>query len=69
MGYRYDPEADILAVELSKTPFDYAEEYGDFIVHFSKQGRPVYVEILNAKKFLQGATKSLPQSIKKSLTL
>ncbi len=69
MGYHYDPEADVLAVELSDTPFDYAEEYGDFIVHFSKKGKPVYLEILNAKKFLQEATDSLPQNIKKSLAL
>ena len=65
MGYRYDPEADVLAIEISKKPFDYAEEYGNFIVHFSKQNKPVYLEILNAKKFLRSATKTLPPTIRK----
>lgn len=69
MSYRYDPEADILAIEISKTPFDYAEEMGDFIVHFSKKGKPVYLEILNARKFLKNAHKTLPESVKKSVVV
>ena len=67
MGYRYDPEADVLAVELSKKPFDYAQEYGDFIVHFTKTNQPVYIEILNAKKFLRQATRTLPMPIRNAV--
>lgn len=59
MGYKYDPDADILAIEISKEPFDYAEEVGDFVVHFTKKGKPVYVEILNAHRFLRDATKTI----------
>lgn len=62
MKYKYDPESDILAVTMSKTPFDYAEEMGDFIVHFSKNNKPVYIEILNASKFITKAATSLPKS-------
>lgn len=59
MGYKYDPDADVLAIEISKEPFDYAEEVGDFVVHFTKKGKPVYVEILNAHRFLRDATKTI----------
>lgn len=37
MMYKYDKESDVLAVTISKIPFDYAEEMGDFIVHFDKK--------------------------------
>ena len=48
----YDPEADVLRVEISDKPIDHAKEMGNFVVHFSSQGLPVYLEILEAKKFL-----------------
>ena len=67
MEYRYDPESDVLAVVLSKKPFDYAEEMGDFIVHFSKKNKPVYVEILNASRFIKNAARSLPPSSREKI--
>ena len=48
----YEPEADVLRVEISKEPIDFAQEMGNIIVHFSEKGLPVYLEILEAKKFL-----------------
>jgi len=48
----YDPEADILRIEISKRPIDHAMEIGNIIVHFSSNDLPVYLEILEAKKFL-----------------
>jgi len=39
----YDPESDVLRVEISKQPIDYAKEMGNFIVHFTKNGLPVYL--------------------------
>lgn len=57
--YTYDPDADVLAYFLSKKPFAYATEMGDFIVHFDKNDAPVYVEVMNASTFLIGAAKSL----------
>ena len=62
MKYSYDQESDVLAVSISKKPFDYAEEMGDFIVHFDKNDKPVYVEILNASKFVSNAATALPKS-------
>ena len=48
----YDSEADVLRVEISQKPIDYAREMGNIILHFSPKGLPVYLEILGAKKFL-----------------
>jgi len=47
----YEPEADVLRFEVSNQPIDYAKEIGNFIVHFSKDNLPVYIEILKAKNF------------------
>ncbi|MBI4600161.1 DUF2283 domain-containing protein [Candidatus Uhrbacteria bacterium] len=49
----YEKEADILRVELARVPIDYAQEMGPFVIHFSKRGIPVYVEVLNASRFLK----------------
>lgn len=66
MQYKYDPESDVLSVTISKKPFDFAEEMGDFIVHFDKNNKPVYVEILNANQFIAKAAQTLPKSAKTS---
>jgi uncharacterized protein YuzE len=52
----YDPHADILLVEVSKRPIDYAEELGSVIVHFTKNHKPVALEILDASQFVTQAT-------------
>lgn len=60
----YEQEADILSWELSKKPIDFAEEAGNMIIHFSKNREPVYVEILEASKFLNKAEKLVEQKDK-----
>ena len=67
MDYKYDPDADVLAITIAKTPFDHAQEMGDFVVHFSKENKPVYLEILNAHQFLTHATTKLPKSFQEDL--
>ncbi len=52
----YDPEVDILLVEVSKRPVDYAEELGSVIVHFTKDHKPVALEVLDASQFVTQAT-------------
>jgi uncharacterized protein YuzE len=49
---KYSPDEDILLYEVSREPIDYAEETGSVIVHFSKEGKPVLLEIMDASKFL-----------------
>ena len=48
----YEPEADVLMWEITDKPIDYAKEIGNVIVHFTKDGVPVLIEILEASKFL-----------------
>lgn len=67
MKYNYDPESDVLSVYLAKRPFSYAQEMGDVIVHFDSKDKPVYLEFLNAKKFVKNASDSFPISIKKRI--
>ncbi len=58
MKFKYDREEDILIVETDVGYIDHAEEMGPFIVHFTKEGKPVVLEILDASDFLSLATKT-----------
>lgn len=57
----YEKEADVLRVEISSSPIYYAEEFGPFVIHFSKRRMPVYVELLNASHFLKESQKAFVQ--------
>ena len=58
MKIRYDREDDILLVETGRGKIDFAEETGPLIIHFTKQRKPVLLEILDASKFLASLTRS-----------
>ena len=50
---RYDPEADVLLLVLKgKGKLSHAEEFGDIVVHFDKNGKPLFLEVLNASKII-----------------
>jgi len=66
-NYTYDPEADVLAMTIHDRPYDHTVEMGDFIVHVDTKDKPVYIEVLNARQFLQHATQTLPPKIKDAL--
>ena len=55
---KYSKDADALLIELSDKKIDYAEE-GQMIIHFSKEGEPVLLEILDAKDFIPNSLSSL----------
>jgi uncharacterized protein YuzE len=48
----YDPEANILCIEIAKGEISHAREFGNFIIHLSPAGKPVLIEILDASKFM-----------------
>ncbi|MBI3193522.1 MAG: DUF2283 domain-containing protein [Ignavibacteriae bacterium] len=52
MKVRYDRNEDILLMETSEDKIDYAEEAGSVIVHYSKERKPVLLEIQDASEFL-----------------
>jgi uncharacterized protein YuzE len=58
MKMTYDREEDILTIETAEGKIDHAEEMGPIIVHFTKEDKPVVIEILDASDFLSLATKS-----------
>ena len=56
----YDPDADVLAFEQSRAAkIDYAREMGNMIVHFTKNGAPVLVEVLDAAETFGRRSKPL----------
>ena len=56
---KYSKDVDAFIIEISDKPIDYAEEEGQIIVHFTKEGEPVLLEILNAKEFMMSSLSSL----------
>jgi hypothetical protein len=56
---RYSKDVDALLIELSDKQIDYAEEEGQIIIHFSKDGEPVLLKILDAKNFILNSLSSV----------
>lgn len=63
----YEPEDDILNIWLSKKPYDYADQFGDVIVHYTENNEPVYIEILDASKLLKDLGKTIPTNIQEEM--
>ncbi|MBQ11720.1 MAG: hypothetical protein CMJ45_09245 [Planctomyces sp.] len=59
MKVKYGRDVDILSVRISDDAFDYAEENGGVITHFSKQGKPVLLEIQGGRNFLLNSLTSV----------
>jgi hypothetical protein len=59
MKVKYSRDVDILQVQFSDTPVDYAEEAEGIITHFSADGKPVLLEIQGAREFILGSITSL----------
>ena len=56
---RYSKDVDILMVKVSDEPIAYAAEAERFIVHFSKDAKPVLLEIMDAKDFVMESLNSM----------
>lgn len=67
MKFKYSKEDDVLMIELNKKSIDYAEQSGDFIVHFSPKREAVLIEILDASQFLKGTASVLPIKIRRDI--
>lgn len=63
----YEKEDDVLNIWLSHKKIDDAQQQGDIISHFTEDGELVYIEVLDASKFLKEQSKSLPKEVKKTL--
>jgi len=69
MKVRYSRGEDVLIIELSDEKVDYAEEMGPVIVHFTKDGRPVMLEILDASEFVTEISKAAMRAEEKPLEI
>lgn len=67
MNFRYDKEDDALMIWFSKDSIDFAERSGDVIMHFSKEKKPVLMEILDASVFLKQAALQFPKKVIQSI--
>ncbi len=67
MKLRYDKEDDILMVWLANKKVDYAQQSKNLIMHFSKDNKPVLMEILEASEFLKQTSQVLPQKVRQSV--
>ncbi len=63
----YEKQDDVLNIWLSKKPIAYAEEADGVITHFTKENKPVYIEVLNASRFLKETTRFRPKTIQKQI--
>ena len=50
MEYKYDKETDILTIKLADEKPEFGEERENIITQYSKDNKPVEIEILDADK-------------------
>lgn len=67
MKVKYYKEDDLLVIELSNKPFEYAEMEGNFVVHYTKDNHPVLIEVLQASDFLRATNKVLPKEVRQQI--
>jgi len=62
MKIKYSRDVDILTLELDAAlPISHAEHVGQTIVHLSPDGRPVLIEILEARDFVGALVEAVMQ--------
>lgn len=59
MRFRHSPEVDILMAGISEEACGYGEDNEGVIVHHGRDGKPVGLEILDAKLFVMSANANL----------
>jgi hypothetical protein len=47
----FDLEANIVSWEITKGKIVRVHEFGNFLVHLSKSGKPILIEVLDASRF------------------
>ena len=61
---RYDKKDDALMLFLGRGKIDDAQQTGNIIAHFSKSGKLLLLEILEASKFLEETSRAFPSKIR-----
>ncbi|PIS39505.1 MAG: hypothetical protein COT33_01635 [Candidatus Nealsonbacteria bacterium CG08_land_8_20_14_0_20_38_20] len=65
----YEPEADVLRIEMRRGKLYDTIELGNFIIHLDKNLKPLYMEILKAKDFLLKTNQSVLRQIKEPVAV
>lgn len=47
----YDIESNLISWEITEGKIDHAIDFGNFIIHLSKNKKPLLIEILEASKY------------------
>jgi uncharacterized protein YuzE len=63
----YEPEADVLRIEIKKGKLYDTIKLGNFVIHLNKNLKPFYMEILKAKEFLLRTNQSVLKQTKEPL--
>jgi uncharacterized protein YuzE len=58
---QYSSDVDALLIRISDRNIDYAEEVGDFVLHYSPEGELVLIEVFQATQFLMSLLRSMIQ--------
>ena len=64
MKASYDRDADALLIHVGRGKVDHAEEMGPFVIHFTRRGKPLLIEILDASEVLSNLAKVTMRSKK-----
>ncbi len=62
---QYDAETNIMCLEIAKGKISHVHEVGNFLIHVTKNEKPVLIEILDASKFIGQIDKFKIQNLKK----
>lgn len=65
----YDPEANIMCLQLAQGEINHVREFGNFIIHVSKSEKPILIEILDASKFIGQVDKLKIKDINKAIAV
>ncbi len=53
----YEPESNIISIEIASGKIDNTIEMGNLIIHLTKNKKPVLIEILDGGKFIPNLNK------------
>ena len=64
----YEPEDDVLNIWLSKKPYVHGEYDDGVVTHYSKEGEPVYIEVLFASRFFKDQHRKFSEKTEKIIS-
>ncbi len=63
----YDPESNLISINIADGKIDHVIELGNFLIHVNKNKAPLLIEILNGGKFVSQFKKMKKEDIIRSI--